>query len=188
MYVLLFMILTYACNQSEVYVGKLRSNTVGSKFTLSASDSGGHTNHLCTIKYESRLTATASELGPCRRVTVSLDAPMLAHPPPKLAVQRKQSSTTCNSFEDIRRRVFRSIEPEWMQDSACYGLDFGEMSVFPSVKNLVLANDQGERAVEFHKSPGKSKYNLHVFGGMDVSLSVAFGVAISSIHHKICTQ
>lgn len=114
------------------------------------------------IYYECRVFSDADDLGPCRRMRVSLP-----------------------NGSDLK-----SVEPEWVGGQ--YTLDFGSsVAIMASVKNFIISDSNNGTVMKMYKL-SKNEFFIQVTPGgcyIEMLLPVqVFAIALSSIDRKICTQ
>lgn len=172
-------------------LGHLASNFMGSNYRFEPA--GGLPLSLLTVDYESRISKLAEDLGPCRRFTATVFPRTAEYAPkeqPSISLQHQPMSTSCESFDIFSDSVLTSLRLVSMEPTKGplgYTLDLGSaFTVIPSVKNFVLVNSIGERALSMCKI-GKDEFELTVVGDFLTPLH-AFAIAVSSIDRKLCTQ
>jgi hypothetical protein len=164
------------------FLGEVRSNCIGSKYLF--QEEGGSCP-LLRIEYESRITSSKEDLGPCRRFCATIlprTSDIVGH--------NIANSTACEAFDIFSECIMTplrlsSLEP--IKTINGYVLDFNSSkSVVPSVKNFAMVNLVGTRVLSMYKTQ-KDEFELVIQGGF-LSPLHAFAIAISSIDKKLCTQ
>lgn len=159
----------------------LRGNFTGSRFELHSGD-----ELVTEIQYQSRITTSTDELGPCRRFSVKA----FTQPLDPILKERRFSEVTCDDaiieFRSSQSVFFHSVDPSLNLDGR-YVLNFGEAeTVIASVKNFIL-HDIHARPVLMMFKVEKNKYCIKLNCEM-IDPLVCFGICLSSIDHKLCTQ
>lgn len=163
------------------FMGTLSWNCMGSKFLLKFPSG----QVIASIEYESRVSSFARNLGPCRKITCYVydlfpAAGKLQHNAAPTGADSTELTTVPTTAPQNVMLV--SIDPEWNSDLKSFVLSF-DSPTLASVKNFQLLNCEFEKVFSFNKT-AKNAFNIK----SQLSPFISFGLAISSIHRKICTQ
>ena len=159
----------------------MTANFTGSRYLLTDNCST-----LAEIRFQSRISSSTDELGPCRRFSV--DA--LTQPICPALKERRLSEVTCDDaiiqFEPPQSTFFQSLDPTVTMEGR-YVLNFGHgETVVASVKNFILNDIHGRTALMMFKVD-RNKYCMKLNSEL-MSPLIAFGICLSSIDRKLCTQ
>lgn len=185
----------YTGIDNPLYIGKLRSNFVGSEYRLFSPGSNPSKttippfrSELLAIRYRNKLIHQSSKKGP-RRMTVcmrSIDNSISTYSSEDL-----MNATRTISIPEPHTGIesFRNVDPQWNVSANAYILPFPSDRVkISSVKNLILSqafSDPGSFVLVFGKCE-KSMFALDF--GFPFSPLQAFAVALSSLDFKLCSQ
>ena len=182
----------------HLYLGKLRSNFLGSSYSLFSPGMNPKKasptkidptfrKELVSIQYENTfLRGVPAKKGP-RSMTVA--APSVTHRTDYYvdhqALQKAANAGISNPPSGIE--VLRNKEPRWSSSVNGYVLNFSERVREPSVKNflLVAAGDSGDVRMQFGKT-GDNEYCLDF--ASPITPLAAFGIALSSLDFKLCCE
>lgn len=181
-------------NDHQSYVGKLRSNFVGTEFTMfdnginpknaNQNDDNIIRKELCSILFESNIFGSR---GP-RKMTVlipSLHEGQTHVWQPKRADESMVSKYKENDSSNIIQ--FTNRAPRWNEQVGAYVLNFSGRVTMASVKNfqLVQQEDTENVILQFGRI-GKDAFTMDVQYPM--SILQAFSICLSSFDYKIACE
>jgi tubby and related proteins len=179
----------------HMYLGKLRSNFLGSLYTLFSPGENPDKSspadidpvfrkELVSIRYESTLLRSVpTKKGP-RHMSVA--APSTLFPTDYYSDPFALRNATDNGIQP-GIEIFYNKEPRWNNSVNGYVLKFSERVREPSVKNFQLVTnlDNTDICMQFGKI-GENEYSLD-FTTPFTPLA-AFGIALSSLDFKLCCE
>ncbi|KAJ2280150.1 hypothetical protein EV176_001152 [Coemansia sp. RSA 451] len=155
-------------------VGRVTSNTMGTKYTISEVSGANAWHEVCIVTYDINFMG---KKGP-RKMTATIRAVdetgRVVEPLQPLSKQNKAPNAV----------VLESKSPRWNSETRAFGLEFYNRVLVSSVKNfqLVHPEDVDYIVVQF----GKVAEGVFTMDArFPMSPIMAFGVAVSAIDHKL---
>ncbi|KAJ3323989.1 hypothetical protein HDV06_000965 [Boothiomyces sp. JEL0866] len=166
-------------NDSDVLVGKVKTNVIGTSFSIFAED------EIAFVQYDSSILGPR---GP-RRIKVIMPALENGNPIAPLPEEEKMSLSEriSDGTDQQRYLILKNKPPQWNVDTNSFVLDFAGRVSVSSVKNfqIIHENDLDYISLQFGRID-KDKFTMDA--QYPFTLLQAFGIALTSFDGKFACE